>query len=124
MGVTNAGLAGVTAALIAETYKYLELGSDDTAYAAGQTTLESAITGNGLARADATETQETTTETDDTLQLTHQWTVSGTETVKEAGIFDNSSTGSGTMLARKVLSSSVSLANGDTFTYTYSVICA
>ena len=123
MGVTNAGLAGITAALVAEGYKYLELGSDDTVYAATQTKLETIITASGLARADATETQETTTATDDTLQLTHQWTVvAPTVTVKEAGIFNASS--AGTMLARKVLSASVTLSAGSTFTYTYSVICA
>ena len=123
MGVTNAGLAGITAALVTQGYKYLELGSDNSVYGAAQTTLGTAITASGLARVDATETQETTTATDDTLQLTHQWTVvAPTVTVREAGIFNASS--AGVMLARKVLSAEVSLSAGSTFTYTYSVICA
>ncbi len=119
MSVVNAGLAGITASLIAETYKYLELGSGDTAVAAADTTLETIITASGLTRADATETQETTTVADDTLQLTHQWTAAASATVKEVGIFDASS--AGVMLCRKVLTTPVSLTSGDTYTYTYSV---
>jgi len=126
MGVTQAGLDMVTNLLgdvdSPTAFGYLELGDDNTAFTNSQTALISAITGNGLARAAATVTQEDTTYTDDTLQLTYQWTVSGSETVKEAGIFNASS--AGTMLARKVLTSAKSLSSGDTYSLTYSVICS
>ena len=124
MGITNAGLAEVTALLgdvgSPTAFTYLALGSDNTAFNASQTALGSEITGNGLARASATVTQETTTETNDTLRLQHQWSVTGSETVREAGIFNASS--GGTMLARKVLTTPQSLSNGDTFTYTYDIV--
>jgi hypothetical protein len=126
MTVTNAslneisGLVGDTGAKTA--FTYLELGTDDTAAAASQTALVAAITDSGLARASATVSQATTTQTNDTLQLLHQWTSTGTKTVKEAGIFNGSS--GGTMLARTVLGTARSLTSGDTYTYTYQIIFA
>lgn len=103
-------------------FTYLELGTSDTAFAASQTALQAAITDSGLGRASATVSQQTTTQTNDTLRLSHQWTASGSKTVKEAGIFNASS--SGTMLARKVLDTARSLTAGDTYTYTYDIIFA
>jgi len=124
MGITNSGRAEITNLAgdvdSPTAFTYLELGDDNTAFAATQTALISAITGNGLARASATVTQEETTVSNDTLQLTHQWTVTGSETVKEIGIFNASS--GGDMLARKVLSSAKSLSSGDTYTGTYKII--
>ncbi|MHA2066013.1 MAG: hypothetical protein ACXABY_16700 [Candidatus Thorarchaeota archaeon] len=126
MGIPNSslaeysGLAGNTGSKTA--FTYLELGTDDTAFAAAQTALQAAITDSGLARAAATVSQETTTQTDDTLQLTKQWTASGSKTVKEAGVFNNSS--GGTMGARTVLGTARALTSGDTYTYTYQIIFA
>lgn len=126
MGITNAGLA-IVSGLVGDTgsetaFTYLELGTGTTAFAASQTALVTAITDSGLARAAATVSQETTTQTDDTLQLTHQWTASGSKTVAEAGIFNGSS--GGTMLARTKLSAARALTSGDTYTYTYQIIFA
>ena len=126
MGITNAGLA-IVSGLIGATgsevaFTYLELGTGTTAFAASQTALVTAITDSGLARAAATVSQETTTATDDTLQLTKQWTASGSKTVAEAGIFNGSS--GGTMLARTKLTSARALTSGDTYTYTYSIVLA
>jgi len=126
MGITNAGLA-VVSGLIGDTgsetaFTYLELGTGTTAFAATQTALVTAITDSGLARASATVSQETTTATDDTLQLTHQWTASGSKTVAEAGIFNGAS--GGTMLARTKLTTARALTSGDTYTYTYSIVLA
>ena len=126
MGITNAGLA-IVSGLIGATgsevaFTYLELGTGTTAFAASQTALVTAITDSGLARAAATVSQETTTQTDDTLQLTKQWTASGSKTVAEAGIFNGSS--GGTMLARTKLTSARALTSGDTYTYTYQIILA
>jgi len=126
MGITNAGLA-IVSGLIGATgsevaFTYLELGTGTTAFAASQTALVTAITDSGLARAAATVSQETTTQTDDTLQLTKQWTASGSKTVAEAGIFNGSS--GGTMLARTKLTSARALTSGDTYTYVYQIILA
>ena len=126
MGITNAGLA-VVSGLVVDTgsetaFTYLELGTGTTTFAATQTALVTPITDSGLARASATASQETTTATDDTSQLTYQWTASGSKTVAEAGIFNGSS--GGTMLARTKLSSARALTSGDTYTYTYQIIYA
>jgi len=126
MGITNSGLA-VVSGLIGNTgsetaFTYLELGTGTTAFAATQTALVTAITDSGLARAAATVSQETTTQTDDTLQLTKQWTASGSKTVAEAGIFNGSS--GGTMLARTKLTSARALTSGSTYSYTYKIILA
>ena len=127
MGITNAGLAVVSGLLLdtgSETaFTYLELGTGTTAFDATDTALVTRITDSGLARAEATASQETTTATDDTSQLTYQWTASGSKTVAEAGIF-NAETSGGTMLARTVLSSARALTSGDTYTYTYQIILA
>ena len=126
MGITNSGLSvvsGLIGATGSETaFTYLELGTGTTAFAATQTALVTAITDSGLARAAATVSQETTTATDDTLQLTKQWTASGSKTVAETGIFNGSS--GGTMLARTKLTSARALTSGDTYTYTYQIILA
>lgn len=126
MGITNAGKAEMSnlfGGVDSPTeFTYLALGSTATAFAATQTALVAEITGNGLARHVATVTQETTTVTDDTTQLTYQWTASGTETVREAGVF-NASSGV-IMAARKVLGTAQALVSGNTFTWTHSVIFA
>ena len=126
MGITNAGKAAMPD-LVGDVnginaFDYLAVGSSSTTFAATQTALGSEITGNGLARTQVTPTLTTTTVTNDTLQLQKQWTASGSETVKEAGIFNASS--AGTMLARKVMDSSHSLTATDTFTWTHQVVFA
>jgi len=126
MGVTSAGkaelagLAGNTGSCTA--FTYLELGDGSTAFAVGQTALVSAITGNGLARAAATVSRTTTNVTNDTLRLTKTWTATGSETIREAGVFNASS--SGDMLARTVLDTARALSNGSSYTYTYDTIFA
>ena len=121
--ITNDGLAAVTGligAVDAQTeFTYLEVGTDSTAAAASQTALESAITGNGLARAAATVTRETDTETNDTLQLYKQWTASGTEAIEEIGVFNAAS--AGVMLGRKVTGTK-SVDSGETLSATYQII--
>ena len=78
MGIPNSalneisGLVGDSGSKTA--FTYLELGTSDTAFSASQTGLQAAITDSGLARASATVSQETTTQTNDTLRLTKQWT--------------------------------------------------
>jgi len=128
MGITNAGKAEMSNLFgdvdSPTAFTYLALGSGSTAFAVTQTALVTEITGNGLARTATSVaiTQETTTVTDDTTQFVKTWTASGTETVREAGIFNASS--GGDMAARKVLDTAQALVSGNTFTWTHSVIFA
>ncbi len=112
-----AGLTGNTGAVTA--FTYLATGTSNTAPSASQTTLGAETTTLGLARASATVSRVTTTQTNDTLQLTYTWNVSGTITIEEIGIFNASS--SGIMLGR-ALTTSKALVNGDQLVGTYQVI--
>lgn len=119
--ITNTGLAQV--ALLAGDasavpFTFLAVGTSSTAPSASQTALGGEITTNGLGRAAATVSRVTTTQTNDTLQLYKLFTVTGTSTVEEAGIFNDAS--AGTMLGR-ALTTAKSVVNGDTLAITYKV---
>lgn len=119
--VMNAGfaqLALLAGDASATPFTYLELGTSSTAVAASQTALQAAITDTGLARAAATVSRVTTTQTNDTLQLYYLWTASGTKAIEEIGIFNAAS--SGTMLAR-ALTGTTTANNGDQVAFTYKV---
>jgi len=120
-GISNAGKAQV--ALLAgdgsaTPFTYLAVGTSSTAFASSQTALQAETTTNGLERAAATVSRTTTTETNDTLQLTKTWTATGTVVVEEIGIFNAAS--AGTMLGR-ALTSTKTIANGETLAATYKV---
>lgn len=100
-------------------FTYLAAGIGTTAAAAADTALESEIVDSGLARASVTPTSETTTATDDTLQLVKAWTVSGTKAVTEIGILNAASTG--VLLGHQVFSA-LNVVSGDTLTVTYQVV--
>jgi hypothetical protein len=95
-GITNAGfaqlalLAGDAAAV---PFTYLALGTSSTAFAASQTALQAETSASGLARAAATVSRVTTTQTNDTLQLVKTWTSGATATIEEIGVFNASSAG-------------------------------
>ena len=119
MGVTTAGkravaqMIGGTAAVA--DFVYLELGDSNTEFAPGQTALVSAIVGNGLARAqDATPTEAAAV-----LSIDYTWTATGSETLREVGLFNAAA--AGTMLARTVLAASVSMVTDSTYKYTYTI---
>lgn len=119
--IMNAGfaqLALLAGDASATPFTYLEIGTSSTAVAASQTALQAAITDTGLARASATVSRVTTTQTNDTLQLAYTWTASGSKTIEEIGIFNAAS--SGTMLAR-ALTGTTMVSNGDQFAVTYKV---
>ncbi len=98
--VVNGGLAFITGLLggTGTVPTYIALGTDDTAVAGSQTALVAEITDSGLARATGTVSQETTTVTDDTFQITKTFTATGSKTIEEVGIFNAAS--AGTMLSR------------------------
>ena len=123
--ITNAclaelsGLAGNTGSKTA--FTYLAVGTDSTAESAAHTALQAETTTNGLERAAATVSQVTTTQTNDTLQLTKTWTATGTVVVEEVGAFNAAS--AGTMFGRK-LTTTKTVNNGETLTGTYQFIFA
>lgn len=124
--ITNAALAEISG-LVGDTgsktaFGYLAVGTGTTAESAAHTALVTETTGSGLARAAATVSQTTTTQTNDTLQLTKTWTVSGSVTIAEAASFNASS--AGTMGARTLLSSTRSVVSGDSYTYTQKIAFA
>jgi len=126
MGMQNAGLAEA-AGLLGNTgsptaFTYLEVGTGTGAHDATDTTLDAAITDSGLARASATVSRVTTTVTNDTLQLSKQWSVTGSKTIGEQGTFNASS--GGDMLQRTALSPTRSVVNGDTYTLTVKIVHA
>lgn len=121
--VTNASfavLSGLAGNVDSQTaFTYIAVGTSNTAPAASQTALGTELATAGLTRASATVSRTTTTQTNDTLQLYKEFTVSGAgATVEEAGIFNASS--SGTMLAR-ALTGTKALSSGDKFQVTYAV---
>ena len=121
--ITNTGLAeianlaGNVSTPVA--FTYLALGIGTTAADATDTALESEIIDTGLARASATVTRQTTTATNDTLQLVHQYTATGVKAVTECGGLNDASVG--IMLGRQVFSALNTAAN-DTITITYQFI--
>lgn len=119
--ITNAGLAQLallTYDATATPFTYIAVGSGTTTAAASQTALVTEITTSGLARASATTTRTTTTVTNDTTSYNHVFTLSGSATVEEVGIFNASS--AGTMLSR-ALTGTKSLLSGETFEVTYTI---
>lgn len=99
---------------------YIALGTSSTAVSAGQTALQAETSATGLGRALATFSQATTTTTNDTFQLTKEFTNTsgGTVVVEEIGVFNASS--SGTMLSR-ALTGTKSISNGESITATYTL---
>lgn len=114
-----AGLTGNTGSPTA--FTYLAVGTSSTAPAAAQTALQAELSSDGLSRAAATVSRTTTTVTNDTLRLVKAFSVTGTQTVEEAGIFNDPT--AGTMLGR-ALTGSKAVVNGDTLTVTYDVAFA
>ena len=116
MGVTTLGKGLVVTAMSA-TY-YLELGSGTTAFTAADTTLATAITTTGLARATAVATPAATS-----IMYAHTWTSASTTTIREVGLFNTATTG-GTMFARTVLTTTRALVSGDGYTLQYTITYA
>lgn len=124
MGVTSAGKA-LFAGLIRGTgtaITHIAVGSGSTAFAAGQTTLVTEITTVGLERVAPTMSSVTTTVTNDTAKFIKVFTITGTATVAEGGLFNASS--GGTMAVRVVFSPSRSVISGDSLTYQHTIVNA
>jgi hypothetical protein len=121
--IVSAGKAGMASRLNGDgseaAFTYLALGTDNTAAAAGNTTLGAEIVDSGLARAAATASRTTTTVTNDTARLTKTFSVTGTKALVEIGAFNAAS--NGTMLGRSVFSV-INVESGYTFIATYDFV--
>jgi len=121
--ITYGGLA-VVSGLIGDvdtqtSFTYLAVGTSSAAENDSHTALTAEIVDTGLERAKATVTRETTTQTNDTLQLVKTWTATGTKAVEEVGSFN--ALASGDMLGRK-LTTTKTVNNTETLTGTYQFI--
>lgn len=120
-GTTTAGmaqlalLAGDAAAV---PFTFLGLGTSSTSFASSQTTLVAEIVDSGLERAAATVSRVTTTNTDDTLQLTKTFTATGSKTIEEIGYFNAISAGT---MGGRALTTTKTIANGETIVATYQI---
>ena len=111
------GLAGGTGSQTA--FGWLAVGTSNTAVSASHTALQAEITDSGLQRAASTNSRTTTTQTNDTLNLTKTWTASGSKTVEEIGFFNASSAG---VMGGRCLTGTKAFVNGDTYAATYKVV--
>lgn len=122
MGITVKGKAALASRFGGlATYsaqKYLAFGDGDTAFSKTQ----NALTGTEHDRQEATVACATTTDTDDTCQLSYDFSITSSISAKEVGIFDAGS--SGNMGARTVLSSPKTLTNGSTYAVVYKIIAS
>jgi hypothetical protein len=118
--VVNAGFAGVASRINGSgaeaAFTYIAVGTGTTGAAAGNTTLETETTTSGLGRANATASRVTTTVTNDTAQLLHSFSVTGTVAVTESGVFNDDTTG--TLLARQGFTA-INVVDGDTLQITW-----
>ena len=121
-GVTTVGKALVAGRLNASgapaAADYIAVGTGTTAFAAGNTTLETETATSGLTRAQGTVSLVTTTTTNDTAQVTKTFTVTGTVAVTESGVLNASS--NGTLLCRQTFSA-INVVNGDSLAITWKV---
>lgn len=110
------GLAGNTGSQNA--FTYLATGSSSTAFSSAQTALVTELTDSGLQRAAATVSRVTTTNANDTLQLVKTFSITGTKTVEEVGVFNASSAG---VMGGRSLTGTKSFVSGDSYTVTYKI---
>ncbi len=120
--VTNVGKAAV-AGLVGNTggisaFTYLAVGTSNTAVNAADTTLGAEISTNGLARAAATVSRITTTQTNDTLQLNVIFSSVGSFTVQEMGVLNAASTG---ILLAHALTGAITIVSGDQLNATHAI---
>jgi len=121
--IVDVGKAGV-AGLIIQTgstspFSYIALGTGTNAASTADTALQTEISTGGGERALATLSRVTTSVTNDTAQLVHTFTFTGSYAVTEAGVFNSSSSGA-TMLSRQTFAPT-SVVAFDTLQVTYQI---
>ena len=115
--IMNAGIKEVSGLMLVDiggdAFDWIAVGTDSTAPDATQSALIAE-----KYRVASTGTQETTAVTDDTAQLSTSMSMTASQSIQEAGIFNSASTGD--MLARATFSA-ISVNSGDTLNVGYSV---
>ena len=123
--VTNAGFAALASRINGSgseaAFTYIGMGIGTTAANAANTVLESEITDSGLARASATCSRVTTTQTNDTAQLVKSFSVTGSKAVTESGVLNDATTG--VLLCHQVFSA-INVVNTDILHITWKVKAA
>ena len=125
--LTNTGFAEVAGLINSDqsgshtAWDYVAVGTGTTAATATDTALETEETENGLTRAAGTGTRVTETVANDTSQILHSFSVSGSVAVTESAILNASS--NGVMLCRQTFSA-INVADGDTLQITWKVTVA
>lgn len=115
-------VSGVTAPAAMD---YLAVGTGQGAENDTDSLLGAEIQTNGLTKAqDGTPAVSTTTVTDDTMEISYSWSVTGTSTIWEIGVFNATGFETGTLLGRTKLGTSVTVNDGDTCNGLYKVIFA
>lgn len=94
---------------------YIDWGTGTNAAAVTDTALQ---TPGGESRTNGTKTKQTTTVSNDTLQVVGTITASGGKTITEAGLFDASS--SGNLYVRGVFTG-IALLTGDSIAFTVTI---
>ena len=116
VGMPSSGSAVVTSLLLASAVKYVGWGTGVAAYAAADAALG---TPAAEARANGTQTQQTTDHTNDTYQVVGTIAcASAGKAITEAGIFDASSNGN--MYCRAAFSA-LNLDVGDSIQFTFKI---
>ncbi len=123
--ITNASLAIISALTggvgTEAVFDWIAVGTSSAAESPTHTALTAEITDTGLERAQETPTRETTNQTNDTLQISHTWSATGTKIVEEVGVFNAASAGD--MFGRK-LTTTKTVNNGEQLIGTYQYIFA
>lgn len=104
--------------------KYIGWGTAAGTAAAGDTTLftekDVDLSGTSGTRTTGSSSQVTTTQTNDTYQVTGTRTATGAGSVTNAGLFDNATIASGTLYLKGDFTS-IGLASGDSIAFTIKV---
>lgn len=121
MGLTVKGkqeFAERVGGITTNAHNYIAYGNSDAVFDKTQT----ALIGTESQRQQGTTSLTTTNDTNDTLNVTYSFSIVTSETIKECGLFNDSS--GGDMSIREVLASPRSVSNGNTWTATIKIIFA
>jgi hypothetical protein len=113
-----AAVAGLVNGVVTNFFEYIAIGTGTTGAQESDSALETEITDGGGARASASTSRVTTTDTNDTAQLQHTFSFTLSKAVTESGVLDSAS--SGVLLCRQTFSA-VNVVDGDSLQITWKI---
>lgn len=120
--LTFAGYTGMAGRLMDSgspaAFTYIAVGTGTNAASTADTALQTETSTSGLGRANGTISLITTSQTNDTAQVTNTFSVSGTVAVTESGVLNAASVG--TLLCRQVFTA-INVINGDSLAVTWKI---